>query len=182
MENFLQLLKKNREIPIVGKGTKKQLEDNFYKLISKNFKVIEITLRSEESLEVAIFFKKKFPDLIIGLGSIISFEQLVEVSKKNFNFYVSPGYTHKMLEFSFDKTFIYIPGVSNSNHIMECLEYNIKLMKFFHAENNGGIKALDTYKDIFREVYFIPTGGINNKNKESYLNLNNVLAVGATSF
>ena len=59
MENFLQLLKKNREIPIVGKGTKKQLEDNFYKLISKNFKVIEITLRSEESLEVAIFFKKK---------------------------------------------------------------------------------------------------------------------------
>ena len=59
MENFLQLLKKNREIPIVGKGTKKQLEDNFYKLISKNFKVIEITLRSEASLEVAIFFKKK---------------------------------------------------------------------------------------------------------------------------
>ena len=51
MEEFAKIIKHNREIPIIGKGTKKELEERFYRLVSKNFKVIEITLRSENSFD-----------------------------------------------------------------------------------------------------------------------------------
>ena len=182
MNDLISLIKKNNQIPIIGKGSNQEIEEKFYKLVSKNYKVIEITLRSENALDLAIYFKKKFPDLFLGIGSINTLKQLKNLIKEDFKFYISPGYTIDILKFVNSEKINFIPGVSTSSEIMDCLNYDIKLLKFFHSENNGGVKTLNQFKDVFYDVIFIPTGGINHMNKDSYLKLDNVLGVGSTSF
>ena len=65
---------------------------------------------------------------------------------------------------------------------MIAIEYNYSVLKFFHAENNGGIDTLKFLFNIFEDIKFIPTGGITLNNFKSYLNLPNVLSIGSTGF
>ena len=178
----LQTIKLQQKIPIIGKGSYEEILNKANNYINLEYKVIEITLRSKNSLEVAIRIKKNNPNIFIGLGSIVSIDQLIEFSKYNFNFYVSPGINSKMLEFAKEKNLFFIPGISSPSEILSGIEYDINLFKFFPAEQSGGINILKTYKDIFPDITFIPTGGINNTNCDSYIELSNVIGVGSTNF
>ena len=126
--------------------------------------------------------KNNFPDLIIGIGSIISYEQLKDISKHKFHFYISPGINTKMMEIANQDNLNYIPGISSASEVMKALEYEYDLLKFFPAEQSGGINVLKYFSDIFQNVKFIPTGGINKDNIQSYLDLPNVIGVGSTNF
>ncbi len=180
--DFINLIKEQKKIPIIGKGSEEEIKNKIIEYIDDSFKIIEITLRSKNALKVAIDTKEKYTDLLIGLGSIISSEQLNMVSKYNFDFYVSPGINPTMLEIAEDKNLNYIPGISTSSEIITGIAKNYNLFKFFPAELSGGIKLLQSYSDIFSEIKFIPTGGINNTNFNSYIELQNVIAVGSTKF
>tara|TARA_B110000116_G_C16722428_1_gene529771 strand:+ start:224 stop:775 length:552 start_codon:yes stop_codon:yes gene_type:complete len=180
--NFIKKIQIQKKIPIIGSGVPNDIFNKVDTLVAKEFKIIEITLRSDSALETSIEVKKQYPNLIIGLGSIQSISQLQEVSKYNFNFYISPGINEKMLDFSNTNNLNFIPGISTPSEIMKGIEYNYKVLKFFHSEKNGGTSTLKFFNEIFRDILFIPTGGINNDNCNSYLQENNVLAVGSTSF
>ena len=87
-----------------------------------------------------------------------------------------------MLEFSNSKALNFIPGISTPSEIMKGIEYEYDILKFFHAEKNGGINTLRFFNDIFQKILFIPTGGINAQNYNLYLKESNVIGVGSTSF
>jgi len=180
--DFIKEIQRQKKIPIIGSGKPSDIFDKVAILISQEYKIIEITLRSDSALETSVEIKNKYPNLIIGLGSIKSITQLQEVSKYNFNFYISPGINEKMLDFSNTKDLNFIPGISTSSEIMKGIEYDYNILKFFHSEKNGGTSTLKFFNEIFRDILFIPTGGVNKDNCDSYLQENNVLAVGSTSF
>ncbi len=179
---IIKLIKNQKKIPIIGKGTSIEIVDKFNKLIAEKYNVIEITLRSDEALETSIKLKKEYPKVNIGLGSINSLSMLEEVIQFEFDFYVSPGINQKMLQFSIENKILFIPGVSTPSEILTAIEYDYKILKYFHAEKNGGVNSLKFLDEIFNEIKFIPTGGINQKNMDSYFALNNVIAVGSTNF
>ena len=112
------------------------------KLLEK-YKVIEITLRSHDALETAIKLKEQNPDINIGLGSIKSLKVFEEVTNFKFDFYVSPGTNIKMLDFAKKNQFLFIPGVSTPSEILTAIEYDCNILKYFHAEKNGGAKSLN---------------------------------------
>jgi 2-dehydro-3-deoxyphosphogluconate aldolase/(4S)-4-hydroxy-2-oxoglutarate aldolase len=175
-------IQRQKKIPIIGNGKPSEIFDKVAILVAHEYKIIEITLRSDSALETSIEIKNKYPNLTIGLGSIKSITQLQEVSKYNFHFYVSPGINEKMLDFSNTNDLSFIPGISTPSEIMKGIEYNYKILKFFHSEKNGGISTLNFFSEIFRDILFIPTGGVNKANCDLYLQENNVLAVGSTNF
>ena len=72
--------------------------------------------------------------------------------------------------------------MSTCSEILTAIEYDFKLLKYFHAEQNGGSNSLKFLDEIFNEISFIPTGGIHRENMDSYFAINNVIAVGSTSF
>ena len=179
---LIKKIKNQKKIPIIGKGKTNDILDKVSSLVAQEYKIIEITLRSDSALEASIEIKKKYPNLIIGIGSIKSILQLKEVSKYKFDFYISPGINENMLDFSNSNNLNFIPGISTPSEIMKGIEFNYKILKFFHAERNGGTSTLNFFNEIFRDTLFVPTGGINIENYNSYLQLKNVLAVGSTSF
>ena len=178
---IIKLIANKKILPIIGKGSSLDIIDKFNRLVLEKYKVIEITLRSHDALETAINLKEQNPNINIGLGSIKSLKVFEEVTKFKFDFYVSPGTNIKMLDFAKKNQFLFIPGVSTPSEILTAIEYDCNILKYFHAEKNGGAKSLKFLDEIFNEIKFIPTGGINNENKDNYLALNNVIAVGSTN-
>ena len=179
--NIIQTIKAQKIIPIIGKGTEIEITKKFERLISEKYTVIEITLRSNAALSAAIKCKSQNPNIYIGLGSIKSLSMFKEVVQHKFDFYISPGLNQKLLEFSNNNNIFYIPGVSTPSEILSAIEYDFKILKYFHAENNGGAESLKFLEEIFTEIMFIPTGGINRNNMSNYFKINNVIAVGSTS-
>ena len=97
---LIQAIKLQKAIPIIGKGTERQITNKFNRLVSESYNLIEITLRSDEALKTAVKLKEQNPNINIGIGSIKSLSVLQEVIKLKFDFYVSPGINQKMLEIS----------------------------------------------------------------------------------
>ena len=87
-KKFIENVKIAKIIPIIGNDKQKIINQKIKKIESEKIKVIEITLRNDNSLELAINIKKKYPNILVGVGTILNKEQFKEVAKYNFDFYV----------------------------------------------------------------------------------------------
>lgn len=179
--NILEVLKENPLIPVVTINHLNEIEKMYVKLKSKNVRCIEITLRTPVSREAIRVFKKEYGhDVKVGVGTIVSADDVAFCMDAEVDFMVSPGLASKMIE-PLEKSGIpFISGVTTPSEIIQGKEYGWNYFKFFPATIFGGVEALKTYGAIFPGVKFCPTGGINERNYKEFLNLENVISVGGS--
>ena len=146
---------------------------------NSNIKNIEITLRQENSFEIAKELNKNFTNINFGLGSILSEEDYLKGKDAGFHFFVSPGIVMSLVK---NKVINYIPGGETISEFMYLPDNGYKNIKFFPANLAGGQKKLVSIENILKEASFIPTGGINQKNYMDFVSLKNVLCVGMSKF
>ena len=147
-------------------------------LIDGKINTVEITLRNDEAFDNIKFIRKKFPDLILGVGTIVNVDQLKRTIDIGADFGISPGFETEIIKYAKENNFSYIPGVSTASEIISCLKFDCKFLKLFPAEPLGGISYLNSLSGPFPDVSFCPTGGINSDNYVSWLSQKNVLCVG----
>tara|TARA_X000000368_G_C23000350_1_gene698671 strand:- start:103 stop:660 length:558 start_codon:yes stop_codon:yes gene_type:complete len=146
---------------------------------NSNIKNIEITLRQEDSFEIANELKKKFSNINFGLGSIMSEKDYIKGKEAGFNFFVSPGIVMNLVK---NKVTNYIPGGETVSEFLFLLDNGYNTIKFFPSNIAGGEKKLISIENIIKNVNFIPTGGINLKNYMDFISLKNVLCIGTSNF
>ena len=146
---------------------------------NSNIKNIEITLRQENSFEIAKELNKYFSNINFGLGSILSHGDYLRGIDEGFHFFVSPGIVTSLVK---NRVIDYIPGAETISEFMYLLDNGYKNIKFFPSNLSGGQKKLVSIENILKEVSFIPTGGINKKNYMDFVSLKNVLCVGMSKF
>ena len=152
-------------------------------LINQGVKCIEITLRTPQGMEAIEQLKKSFPDeVLIGAGTVTKKEQISKLISIGADFMVSPGLTTKLQKEMEDSCIPYLPGVATPSEIMKAREMGLSTLKFFPANLYGGISALKTFGNLFPDVKFCPTGGINKQTSKDFLALDNVFAVGGSWF
>ena len=149
-------------------------------LIDGKINTVEITLRNDEAFDNIKFIRKKFPDLILGVGTIVNVNQLKRTIDIGADFGISPGFETEIIKYAKENNFSYIPGVSTASEIISCLKFDCKFLKLFPAEPLGGISYLNSLSGPFPDVSFCPTGGINSDNYLSWLSQKNVLCVGGS--
>ena len=149
-------------------------------LIDGKINTVEITLRNDEAFDNIKFIRKKFPDLILGVGTIVNVDQLKRTIDIGADFGISPGFETEILKYAQENKFSYIPGVSTASEIISCLKFDCNFLKLFPAEPIGGISYLNSLSGPFPNVSFCPTGGINSDNYSSWLSQKNVLCVGGS--
>ena len=176
-----EFLNQNPVIPVV----KIEQLDTVIPLIEfldkKGIHCIEITLRSNCALESIIRAKKYAPSHFkIGVGTVKDRLQLSNVIDLKVDFIVLPGLNLELVELLKQTQIPFLPGVITPTEIMKSLELGWNTLKFFPANIAGGIDALKTFSQVFPEVSFCPTGGVNKVNYKDYLNLDNVLSVGGS--
>ena len=174
-------LNKQQILPILNTT---ELHDDIKRLevfLSNNshIKNIEITLRQENSFEIAKELNKNFTNVNFGLGSILSEEDYLKGKDAGFHFFVSPGIVKSLVK---NRVINYIPGGETISEFMYLLDNGYKNIKFFPSNLAGGQKKLVSIENILKQASFIPTGGINKKNYMDFISLKNVLCVGMSKF
>lgn len=149
-------------------------------LVAGGVKVLEVTLRTPCAMDAIRAIAKEVPDAIIGAGTVTNAEQLAEVTAAGAQFAISPGLTEPLLKAATAGSIPLIPGISTVSELMLGMDYGLREFKFFPAEANGGVKALQAIAGPFSQVRFCPTGGISPANYRDYLALKSVLCIGGS--
>ena len=149
-------------------------------LVAGGVRVLEVTLRTECAVDAIRAIAKEVPEAIVGAGTVLNPQQLAEVTEAGAQFAISPGLTEPLLKAATEGTIPLIPGISTVSELMLGMDYGLKEFKFFPAEANGGVKALQAIAGPFSQVRFCPTGGISPANYRDYLALKSVLCIGGS--
>lgn len=148
-------------------------------VIKSGINNIEVTLRTDISLQALKKFAS-YSELVVGVGSVKNKEDLERAVNAGAEFAVSPGYMQDIGKLAQELNVFYLPGVATSTEIMCAHSEGYNVLKFFPAEQLGGISTLNALSPVFPNVQFIPTGGINGKNVNDYLAKPYVAAVGGS--
>jgi 2-dehydro-3-deoxyphosphogluconate aldolase/(4S)-4-hydroxy-2-oxoglutarate aldolase len=149
-------------------------------LLAGGLPLAEITFRTAAAEEVIRTLTERVPELIVGAGTVLTTEQAGKAIRAGARFIVSPGFNPKVVSFCREQGVPVIPGVNSPTQIEAAMEYGLRVMKFFPAEESGGAAFLKAVAAPYEGIKFIPTGGINAANLVSYLSLKNVIACGGS--
>ena len=140
----------------------------------------EVTFRTAAAADAIRILKKEVPELLVGAGTVLTKEQADQAEEAGVSFIVSPGLNPNIVRYVQEKGIPMMPGVCTPSEIETAMELGIKEMKFFPAEAAGGLKMIKALCGPYRDVLFMPTGGITAKNAGDYLKYEKILCCGGT--
>ncbi|GAA3755007.1 bifunctional 4-hydroxy-2-oxoglutarate aldolase/2-dehydro-3-deoxy-phosphogluconate aldolase [Plantactinospora mayteni] len=148
-------------------------------LTEGGLRAIEVTFRTAAAAE-AIRLMAERPDLLVGAGTVLTPAQVDQAADAGARFVVSPGFSPAVVRHCQQRGLPVFPGAATATEIQMALDAGLETVKFFPAEQLGGVGMVKALAAPFRSVRFIPTGGVNTGNLGDYLALPAVLAVGGT--
>jgi 2-dehydro-3-deoxyphosphogluconate aldolase/(4S)-4-hydroxy-2-oxoglutarate aldolase len=149
-------------------------------LVAGGVRVLEVTLRTPVAIEAAKAIMAEVPEAIVGIGTILNAGDLARAEALGVQFGISPGATPDLLKAAAASALPFAPGIATASELMQALAHGFDLVKFFPAEQSGGIKALRALAGPFADARFCPTGGIGQANAAEWLSEPNVVAVGGS--
>jgi 2-dehydro-3-deoxyphosphogluconate aldolase / (4S)-4-hydroxy-2-oxoglutarate aldolase len=179
-EKLTTLLKSGCVIPVL---TIERLADAVplaRALVAGGVRVLEVTLRTLVALPAAKAIMADVPEAVVGIGTILNADDLARAEDIGAQFGISPGATPELLRAAAASPLPFAPGIATASDLMQALAYGFGPVKFFPAEQSGGIKALRALAGPFPDMRFCPTGGIGEANAAAWLAEPNVVAVGGS--
>ena len=149
-------------------------------LVAGGVHVLEVTLRTPVAVDAARAMIAEVPDAIVGIGTILNGEDLARATALGATFGISPGATPALLQAAAASDLPFAPGIATASELMQALAAGFDIVKFFPAEQAGGIKALRALAGPFPNIRVCPTGGIGEANAATWLAEPNVVAVGGS--
>jgi 2-dehydro-3-deoxyphosphogluconate aldolase/(4S)-4-hydroxy-2-oxoglutarate aldolase len=149
-------------------------------LVKGGVRVLEVTLRTPQSLEAIKAIAQNVKDAIVGSGTVLNERDLIASREAGAQFAVSPGSTEDLLIAATKISLPLLPGIATASELMMGMALGYKAFKFFPAENIGGAPALKSLCAPFSQLSFCPTGGITLELAKNYLAIPNVRCVGGS--
>ena len=149
-------------------------------LVRGGLPMIEITLRTRDALECIRRVSGEVENAVVGAGTILDAAQFEAAEKAGSRFIVSPGINSAVLKAAADSDVPLLPGAITPGEIMMAMEAGLDFLKFFPAEQAGGVGFLKALASPFAGVRFCPTGSVSARNVADYLALPNVICVGGS--
>ena len=140
----------------------------------------EVTFRTAAAAEAISIMTKAHPDMVVGAGTVLTTDQVDQAVEAGAKFIVSPGLNPKVVKYCVDKNIPITPGTNSPSEIETAIEFGLEVVKFFPAEQSGGIAKIKAMAAPYVNMKFMPTGGINAKNLISYLDFPKVIACGGS--
>ena len=140
----------------------------------------EVTFRTDAAEESIKIMTEAFPDMLVGAGTVLTAEQVDLAVKAGAKFIVSPGFDPEIVDYCILKDIPVFPGCITPSEVAQAVKRGLKVIKFFPAEQFGGIAAIKALAAPYTDIKFMPTGGINPKNLENYLSDDKIIARGGS--
>lgn len=180
MNDILTKIGQTGIVPVVVLNDAKNALPLAKALINGGLACAEVTFRTEAAEESIKQICKEYPAMLTGAGTVLSVEQVKRAVGAGAKFIVSPGFNPKVVEYCLKKGYPITPGIMTPTELEMALDYGLDVVKFFPAENAGGLKMIKAMSAPYTKMLFMPTGGINPQNVRDYLACNKILACGGS--
>lgn len=167
-------------VPVVTIDSADDAEPLAQALINGGLPCAEVTFRTAAAREALDRLARTFPSLLLGAGTVLTVDQAKAALDAGARFIVSPGTSPSVVRFCREKSVPVTPGVVTPTEVQTVLELGVEVVKFFPAEPAGGIGYLKALSGPFKDVRFIPTGGITEAHLLAYLRTRGVIACGGS--
>lgn len=180
MNPVLEQIQKIGIVPVVVLDDAKDAEPLAKALCEGGLPCAEVTFRTEAAEECIRIMSEKFPQMLVGAGTVLTTEQVDRAVAAGAKFIVSPGLNPRIVKYCVEKGILITPGCANASDIEQALENGLEVVKFFPAEPAGGLNMIKALAAPYVGVKFMPTGGINAKNVRDYLSYDRIIACGGS--
>lgn len=151
-------------------------------LIAGGLPVAEVTFRTAAAADVIREARVRFPEMILGAGTVLTVDQVKRAKAAGAGFAVAPGCNPTIVKAAQAEGLPFAPGICTPSDVERAVELGCKLLKFFPAEVSGGVPMLKALIGPYGHlgIAFCPTGGVTTANLKDYLALPQVAFVGGT--
>ncbi len=177
---ILETISKIGIVPVVKLDDAKDAAPLADALCKGGLPCAEVTFRTAAAAEAISIMTKAHPDMVVGAGTVLTTDQVDQAVEAGAKFIVSPGLNPKVVKYCVDKNIPITPGTNSPSEIETAIEFGLEVVKFFPAEQSGGIAKIKAMAAPYVNMKFMPTGGINAKNLISYLDFPKVIACGGS--
>lgn len=149
-------------------------------LVAGGLTVVEVVLRTDEALQCLAAVKAAVPEAVVGAGTVLSAGQAEAAADAGAGFIVSPGLDEGVVAVAEARGLSAFPGIATASEIQRAWNLGLRIVKFFPAGNAGGTGMIRALSAAFRDMRFMPTGGVSAANLAEYLALAPVIACGGS--
>ena len=149
-------------------------------LVKGGLPAAEVTFRTAAAEEAIRRIVAEVPDMLVGAGTVLTKEQADRAIAAGSQFIVSPGFNPEITRYVLDKGVVMMPGTATPGEMEQAMSMGLDVVKFFPAEQNGGVAKLKALAGPYTNLRWMPTGGVNTKNMMDYLGFDRIIACGGT--
>ena len=180
MEAVLEQISKIGIVPVVKIDRAEDALPLAKALCAGGLPCAEVTFRTDAAAAAIEIMTKNFPNMCVGAGTVLNAAQVDAAVAAGAKFIVSPGLNPKTVKYCLEKGVPITPGTSSPSDIEQAIELGLEVVKFFPAEQSGGLAKIKAMAAPYVNMKFMPTGGINAKNLTSYLDFPKIIACGGS--
>ena len=180
MNDVIKALGEYGIVPVVVLNDAKDAEPLAKALCEGGLKCAEVTFRTAAAEESIKIMAEKFPDMLVGAGTVLTTEQVDRAVAAGAKFIVSPGLNPKVVKYCVEKGIPVCPGTCTPSEMEQAMDLGLDVVKFFPAEPSGGVKFIKAGAAPYTMLKFMPTGGVNATNVRDYLAYDKILCCGGS--
>lgn len=167
-------------VPVVVLEDAKDAEPLAKALCEGGLPCAEVTFRTGAAEESIRRMTASYPEMLVGAGTVLTKEQVDRAVAAGAKFIVSPGFDPEIVDYCLEKQVPVFPGCITPSEVAQAVKRGLKVVKFFPAEQFGGVATIKALAAPYVGLKFMPTGGVNAGNLESYLGCKSILACGGS--
>lgn len=140
----------------------------------------EVTFRTEAAKESIRIMTEAFPQMLVGAGTVLTTAQVDAAVAAGAKFIVSPGFDPEIVDYCLDKQIPVFPGCITPSEIAQAVKRGLRVVKFFPAQQFGGVATIKALSAPYVGLKFMPTGGVSAANLKDYFGCKSVIACGGS--
>jgi 2-dehydro-3-deoxyphosphogluconate aldolase/(4S)-4-hydroxy-2-oxoglutarate aldolase len=180
-ESTIQQIEKCAVVPVIALDRESDALPLADALVAGGLPIAEITFRTAAA-EASIRAMAKRGDVLVGAGTVLNVDTVKRAVDAGATFIVSPGFNPKVVSYCVEQKIAITPGCITPTEIEMAIDHGLNVVKFFPAEQFGGLKTIKSLAAPYGQMRFIPTGGIGEKQLAEYLAFKPIVAVGGSWF
>lgn len=180
MKSIEEIFAELKVVPVVVLDDAKDAEPLAKALVEGGLPCAEVTFRTEAAAESIRIMTEVYPDMLVGAGTVLTTEQVDKAVESGAKFIVSPGFDPEIVDYCIEKNIPVFPGCISPSEVAQAVKRGLKVVKFFPAEQSGGLAMIKAMAAPYHMLKFMPTGGINTKNLKEYLACDKILCCGGS--
>lgn len=140
----------------------------------------EVTFRTDAAEESIRLIRREYPQMLVGAGTVLGIEQARRAVEAGAKFIVSPGFDPQIVDDCLERDIPVFPGCITPSEVAQAVKRGLEVLKFFPAEQAGGLAMIKAMAAPYTMVKFMPTGGISEKNLKEYLEYDKIICCGGS--